>query len=86
MDAEITNANFGAQITGADVYLDGVIVGTTDANGQISLMGMTYGNHTIKVVKYGYYDTEQSFSIPETTTLNLILVPITVDVTVTVSD
>lgn len=86
MDIQVNQANFGAQISGVEVYLDNILVGLTDITGQISLIGLSYGTHNIRVTKYGYYEVQQDFSVPEDTTISIVLTPITVDVTVTVSE
>jgi hypothetical protein len=44
-------------IAGASVYIDDVLVGTTDANGEIDLT-LTVGGHSIKVTAAGYVDSD----------------------------
>lgn len=44
-------------IAGASVYIDDVLMGTTDANGEIDLT-LTVGGHTIRVTAAGYVDSD----------------------------
>lgn len=41
--------------SGASVYLDGSLVGTSDASGEIALSNVTAGKHSIKIVATGTY-------------------------------
>lgn len=45
-------------VAGASVYIDDVLQGTTDANGEIDITGITVGGHTIKVTAAGYVDSD----------------------------
>jgi len=76
-------------VAGADVYVDGEYVGATDAYGKITIPGLRYGTHTIEVSKYGYYDASLTLEIPDPegrTAFTITLRPVTVDITVTVSE
>lgn len=57
----------------ADVYLDGVLIGTT-INKSINLTGLEYGPHTITVKANGFLDTIQDFVVPDTTDINLVMI------------
>ena len=46
------------ELSGVTVYLDGVSQGTTDANGEIALHGVTVGGHELKLTKTGYVDSD----------------------------
>ena len=47
-----------ADVDGAMVYLDSVLVGTSDASGDVAISGVTVGGHNIKVTKAGYIDSD----------------------------
>jgi hypothetical protein len=40
------------------VYLDSVSKGDTDANGELSIAGVTVGGHELKLTKTGYVDSD----------------------------
>lgn len=45
-------------IEGAEVYIDEVLMGTTDENGELDVT-LTVGGHSIRVVAAGYVDSDQ---------------------------
>ena len=45
-------------IEGASVYIDDVLVGVTDANGELDVTGVAVGGHSLKVTKTGYVDSD----------------------------
>lgn len=63
-------------IGGATIHLDGFSVGSTDAVGMLAIPNVTAGTHTIGAVKYGYEPASTTISIPETTSVTLMLTPI----------
>ena len=46
------------ELSGVTVWLDLVNKGTTDANGEIALHGVTVGGHELKLTKAGYLDSD----------------------------
>lgn len=44
-------------VVGASVYVDSVLVGTTDANGEVDVT-LSVGGHAIRVVAAGYVDSD----------------------------
>lgn len=40
------------------VYLDGVLKGTTDANGELDITGIAVGGHVLKLTKTAYSDSD----------------------------
>lgn len=46
------------EIEGASVYIDDVLMGTTDENGEIDLT-LTVGTHSIRVTAAGYVDSDE---------------------------
>ena len=63
-------------IAGARVYIDGVYVGETDSAGNVTIVGVTAGTHTIAAFKYEYEPASATISVPETTSVTLTLIPI----------
>jgi Dockerin type I domain len=55
-------ANIGA-VKDADIYVDGVKQGTTNASGTFSLPGLTPTTHTIRVVKQYYLGTQKTINV-----------------------
>lgn len=45
-------------INNVSVYIDGVLKGTTDANGDITITNILVGGHTVKLYASGYTDSE----------------------------
>jgi len=66
--------------TGAQVYLDGTDTGRTT---NTTLTNISPGSHTVKLIKEGYEDYEESVSITagQTTTVNALLTQHTITVT-----
>lgn len=60
-------------IEGAEVFLDGVSVGLTGADGFLAIAEVTVGSHTIRAHKDGYEDASATISVPETTEVTLTL-------------
>lgn len=60
--------------TGANLYVDNVLKGTTPK----TVMGLSVGNHAIKVTKSGYYDytTTKYINAGQTATFNVTLTPV----------
>lgn len=48
-----------AALDGVTVYLNGVVKGTTDANGRVSLGNLLPGNYTLKMTKLGYFNSDE---------------------------
>jgi hypothetical protein len=46
------------ELSGVSVYLDTVLKGTTDVNGEISIASVTVGGHDLKMTKSGYTDSD----------------------------
>jgi len=61
-------------IEGAEVFLDGVSVGLTGADGFLAVAEVTVGSHTIRAEKSGYSPAEDTISVPETTVVTLTLI------------
>lgn len=47
-----------SDLSGVSVYLDGSLEGTTDANGEIDISGVTIGGHTLKLTLANYSDSD----------------------------
>ena len=45
-------------IEGAEVYIDGELMGTTDENGELDVT-LTVGGHSLRVVAAGYVDSDE---------------------------
>ena len=45
-------------IADAAIYIDGIYIGVTDADGELDVVGVTLGGHTLRVVATGYVDSE----------------------------
>jgi len=54
----ISNWASSANVVGVTVDVDGEYVGDTDANGDISLPGIAVGDHTVKLTKDGYLQSD----------------------------
>ncbi len=63
-------------IAGARVYIGGHFVGETDSAGNVTIVGVTAGTHTISAFKYGYEPASATISVPETTSVTLTLTPV----------
>jgi len=60
-DITIVSENYysGVAVDGDQVWIDGVYVGTTDANGTLDVPNVSIGDHTIKFVKTGYKNSDE---------------------------
>lgn len=47
-----------AELQTVSVYIDSVLKGTTDANGELDVDGVAVGGHTLKLTKTGYLDSD----------------------------
>lgn len=45
-------------LSGAMVYIDGALVGTTDVDGLLTVEGIAIGGHAIKITLAGYLDSD----------------------------
>lgn len=62
-----------APIEGATVFIDGVSVGLTGADGSLAVAEVTAGSHTIEAMKNGYNPDSATISVPETQSVTLTL-------------
>lgn len=46
------------EVEGAMVYLDGVLEGTADVNGEVTITGVVLGGHSVKITAAGYVDSD----------------------------
>jgi len=72
-------------LPGAEVFLDGEKVGTTDENGRVSIPEVEAGSHDIKANKAGYRPDSKTIKVPETKSVTLTLAPATYTVMVVVT-
>lgn len=54
----VTDYVDATELATVSVYLDTVLKGTTDANGELNIPGVTVGGHVLKLVKTGYLDSD----------------------------
>lgn len=54
----VSNWASGVDVSGVDVEIDGVWVGQSDSNGNISVAGLALGDHTVKLTKDGYLQSD----------------------------
>ena len=54
----VTDYVDSSELETVSVYLDTVLKGTTDANGEISIASVTVGGHELKLTKTGYTDSD----------------------------
>ena len=47
------------ELSGVSVYLDDVLKGTTDANGELAISSVETGGHSIKLTKTNYVDSDE---------------------------
>lgn len=47
-----------AAVSGASVYIDGTLKGTTDTEGNLNISSIAVGEHTIKITKSGYENSD----------------------------
>jgi subtilisin family serine protease len=59
-------------LSGAEVYLDEVLVGTTNSKGKLVFSACT-GTHNLKVLKAGYYDYSASLTITESMSVTVYM-------------
>ena len=52
-------------VAGAQVWVDNVLRGFTGSDGKIYVGYLTTGNHSIRVVKTGYFNLVDTFTVPE---------------------
>lgn len=76
LTVSVKNSVTRAAISGAYVYLDGVLKGTTDYMGKLVITGVRSGSHTIAVRKTGYqYTTKQSY-VTGNVSITILLQPV----------
>ena len=46
------------EVLGAMVYLDEVLEGTADVDGEVVITGVTLGGHSVRIVAAGYIDSD----------------------------
>lgn len=54
----VTDYVDATELAGVSVYLDSVLQGATDANGEISIADVTVGGHELKLTKAAYLDSD----------------------------
>ena len=54
----VTDYVSDAELESVTVYLDGILKGTTDANGELDIASVTVGGHELKLTKAGYTDSD----------------------------
>jgi hypothetical protein len=54
----ISNWSSSANVDEVDVEIDGEWVGKTDANGNITALALDKGDHTVKLTKDGYLQSD----------------------------
>lgn len=54
----VTDYVDATELATVSVYLDSVLKGTTDANGEISIASVSVGGHELKLTKAGYLDSD----------------------------
>lgn len=54
----VTDLVSTGDVTGAMVYLDGVLEGTADVNGEVTILGVSLGGHSVKITAAGYLDSD----------------------------
>jgi len=55
---DVTDYVSGADLQTVSVWVDGVLKGTTDANGELDVADVELGGHTLKLTKTGYTDSD----------------------------
>ena len=60
----------GTVVEGAEVLVDGDLVGCTDSSGEVSMSSVSVGDHTIKITKTGYQDSDQDDLANDTFTVS----------------
>ena len=70
------NIDSGAALSGVRIYLDGGFAGETSGKGgQLVLLSLAPGNHTIRAVQRGYLENIITVHVPDTTETTLALHP-----------
>ncbi|MCC7573776.1 MAG: carboxypeptidase-like regulatory domain-containing protein, partial [Candidatus Methanofastidiosum sp.] len=59
----------GAPLAGASVYVDGVLSGITDSEGELLVTGLKLGTHTVRITKGGYSTVEEQVTSGESTVI-----------------
>lgn len=54
----VTDYVDNSELQTVSVYIDSVLKGTTDANGELDVAGVATGGHTLKLTKTGYQDSD----------------------------
>jgi hypothetical protein len=54
----VTDYVDASELETVSVYLDTVLKGTTDANGELSIASVSVGGHVLKLTKTGYVDSD----------------------------
>jgi hypothetical protein len=54
----VTDYVDATELATVSVYLDTVLKGTTDTNGEITIAGVSVGGHELKLTKSGYSDSD----------------------------
>ena len=54
----VTDYIDGTELQTVSVYIDNVLKGTTDANGELDVSDVETGGHTLKLTKTGYQDSD----------------------------
>ncbi|KYC45958.1 MAG: PEGA domain protein [Candidatus Methanofastidiosum methylothiophilum] len=57
----------GAPLAGASVYVDGVLSGITDSNGELLVTGLKLGTHNVRITKGGFTTVEEQVTSGEST-------------------
>jgi hypothetical protein len=60
-------------LSGASVYVDGVLIGTTNDQGQLVITGVTKGLHTVTVTKTGYQTLNKQGRINQDVSVTIFL-------------
>ena len=82
----IVDDNRGLRVEGAEVLIDGISVGFTDASGLLeTLQEVSPGSHTFRAKKSGYTPAQKSVDVQDDMDLRLTLTWIVVTYTVTVT-
>ena len=76
----------GEPVSGATVYIDGDLAGTTDSSGKYADANMIEGTYTFTVAKDNYEEWEETRTIGETANIDVTLPIIETEVTVIVED
>jgi hypothetical protein len=75
------DAAAGRAIEGAQIFLDGILKGTTNILGSLTITGVTPGTHTVRASKAGYNDAVNTFLVTRSTSVLITLTRVTSTVT-----